>query len=158
DASAGAWLARALESGSAEAAFETLATSLARLAALGSTWDRLDQLLLELATRRRDEGKTIEAFLLRRKSVRKRLVLGACQAAADQLSGAARDRDHPLRRAALDAVARWAARLAAGDAAALEVAERLRAAILESLEAGPLVRDTLARLRRELEEQLDTRD
>src|SRR5262249_40277124 len=30
-----------------------------------------------------------------------------------------------------------------------------RAAILESLEAGPLVRDTLARLRRELEEQLD---
>ena len=158
DASAGAWLARALESGSAEAAFETLATSLARLAALGSTWERLDQLLLELATRRRDEGKTIEAFLLRRKSVRKRLVLGACQAAADQLSGAARDRDHPLRRAALDAVARWAARLAAGDAAALEVAERLRAAILESLEAGPLVRDTLARLRRELEEQLDTRD
>src|SRR5262249_56554891 len=39
--------------------------------------------------------------------------------------------------------------------AALGMAERLRAAILESLEAGPLVRDTLARLRRELEEQLD---
>jgi uncharacterized membrane-anchored protein YjiN (DUF445 family) len=155
DSSAGKWVARALESGSAAATFETAATSLARLAALGSTWDRLDQLLLDLATKRRDEGKTIEAFLLRRKGVRKRLVLGACQAAADQLSAAARDRDHPLRRAVLDAVARWAERLAAGDPAALEMAERLRAAILESLEAGPLVRDTLARLRRELEEQLD---
>jgi uncharacterized membrane-anchored protein YjiN (DUF445 family) len=82
-------------------------------------------------------------------------VLGACQAAGDQLSAAARDRDHPLRRAALDAVARWAERLAAGEAAALEMAERLRAAIVESLEAGPLVRDTLARLRSELEAQLD---
>src|SRR4029077_15238401 len=71
DASAGTWVARALESGSAAAAVETAATSLARLAALGSTWDRLDQLLLDLATKRRDEGKTIEAFLLRRKSVRK---------------------------------------------------------------------------------------
>jgi uncharacterized membrane-anchored protein YjiN (DUF445 family) len=158
DASAGKWVAHALESGSAAAAFETAATSLARLAALGSTWDRLDRLLLDLATKRRDEGKTIEAFLLRRKSVRKRLVLGACQAAADQLSAAARDRDHPLRRAVLDAVARWAQKLAAGDPAALDVAERLRGALLESLEAGPLVRDTLARLRRELESQLDAQD
>ena len=155
DASAGTWVARALESGSAAAAFETAATSLARLAALGSTWDRLDQLLLDLATKRRDEGKTIEAFLLRRKSVRKRLVLGACQAAGDPLSAAARDRDHPLRRAALDAVAGGAEGRAGGDAAAREMAERLRGAIVESLEAGPLVRDTLARLRSELEAQLD---
>ncbi|HJW71086.1 MAG TPA: DUF445 family protein, partial [Candidatus Binatia bacterium] len=67
-------------------------------------------------------------------------------------------RDHPLRRAVLDAVARWAQKLAAGDPAALDVAERLRGALLESLEAGPLVRDTLARLRRELESQLDAQD
>jgi uncharacterized membrane-anchored protein YjiN (DUF445 family) len=58
----------------------------------------------------------------------------------------------------LDAVARWAQKLAAGDPAALDVAERLRGALLESLEAGPLVRDTLARLRRELEAQLDAQD
>jgi uncharacterized membrane-anchored protein YjiN (DUF445 family) len=155
DASAGQWITRALESGSADAAFETAATSLARLAGLGSTWDRLDQLLLDLANKRRDEGKTIEAFLLRRKGVRKRLVLGACQAATDQLNAAALDRTHPLRRAVLAAVARWAERLASGDRAALELAERLRGALLSSLEAGPLVRDTLARLRRELEHQLD---
>lgn len=158
DTSAGRWVTRALESGSADAAFETAATSLARLAGLGSTWDRLDELLLELARKRRDEGKTIEAFLLRRKGVRTRLVHGACQAAADQLSAAARDRDHPLRRAVLDGVARWAERLASGDRAALDLAERLRGALLSSLEAGPLVRDTLARLRRELEHQLDDAD
>jgi uncharacterized membrane-anchored protein YjiN (DUF445 family) len=155
DASAGRWVTRALESGSADAAFETVATSLARLAGLGTTWDRLDQLLLDLAEKRRDEGKTIESFLLRRRAVRKRLVLGACQAAGDQLAGAARDRAHPLRRAVLDAVAGWAQRLASGDRAALELAERLRGALVSSLEAGPLVRDTLARLRAELEHQLD---
>ncbi len=155
DASAGRWIARALEGGSADAAFETAATSLARLARLGSTWDRLEHLLLELAARRRDEGRTIEAFLLRRKGVRARLVRGACQAAEDQLSAAAREPGHPLRRAVLGAVERWAERLAAGDREALAIAERLRGMLLESLEAGPLVRDTLARLRRELEHQLD---
>src|SRR5262249_2234827 len=155
DASAGRWVQHALDAGSAAAAFETAATSLAKLAALASTWDRLDQLLLDLAQKRRDEGKTIEAFLLRRKGVRKRLVPGACRAAGAQLSAAAGDPANPLRRAVLDAVGRWAQRLADGDPAALEVAERLRAALLESLEAGPLVRDTLARVRRELEHQLD---
>jgi uncharacterized membrane-anchored protein YjiN (DUF445 family) len=155
DASAGRWIARALESGSADAAFETAASSLARLAALGTTWDTLDRLLLDLASKRRDEGRSVEAFLLRRKTVRKRLVTGACQAAGDQLSAAARDPAHPLRRSVLEAIARWAERLAGGDPAALQLAERLRAALLESLEAGPLVRDTLARLRRELEYQLD---
>jgi uncharacterized membrane-anchored protein YjiN (DUF445 family) len=154
DASAGRWVTRALESGSADATFETVATSLARLAGLGSTWDRLDQLLLDLAGKRKDEGKTIEAFLLRRKGVRKRLILGACQAAGDQLSAAASDPGHPLRRAVLSAVARWAERLASGEPAALELAERLRGALLQSLEAGPLVRDVLVRLRRELEYQL----
>src|SRR5262249_29462339 len=89
------------------------------------------------------------------KGVRKRLVVGACQAAGDQLSAAASDRDHPLRRAVLSAVARWAERLASGEPAALDLAERLRGALLESLEAGPLVRDTLVRFRRELEHQLD---
>jgi uncharacterized membrane-anchored protein YjiN (DUF445 family) len=155
DASAGHWVTRALESGSADAAFETAARSLARLVGLASTWDRLDQLLLDLAGRRKEQGKTIEAFLLRRKGVRARLVLGACQAAGDQLEAAARDPAHPLRHAVRSAVARWAERLASGDREALELAERLRGALLASLEAGPLVRDTLARLRRELEEQLD---
>ncbi len=155
DASAGRWVRRALESGSADAAFETVATSLARLAGLASTWDRLDQLLLDLAQTRKEQGKSVEAFLLRRRTVRKRLVLGACQAAGDQLDAAARDPNHPLRRAVQSGAAGWADRLAGGDREALDLAERLRGALLSSLEAGPLVRDTLARLRRELESQLD---
>src|SRR5262249_1074345 len=85
------------------------------------------------------------------KGVRKRLVVGACQAAGDQLSAAASDRDHPLRRAVLSAVARWAERLASGEPAARDLAERLRGALLASLEAGPPVRDTPAPFPRELE-------
>lgn len=156
DASAGHWVTRVLETGGADAAFETLARSLARLVSLATTWDRLDQALIDLAGRRRMQGRTVEAFLLRRKAVRTRLVRGACQAAGDQLEAAARERSHPLRRAIRGAVARWAERLANGDREALDLAERLRSALLSSLEAGPLVRDTLVRLRRELEEQLDS--
>lgn len=158
NASAGRWIVHALEGGHLDAAFETVATSLARLAGLATTWDRLDQLLLELAAKRRDEGRNVEAFLLRRKTVRTRLVLGACQAAGDQLSGAAGDARHPLRQAVLGAVQGFADRLAAGDARAVELAERLRGVLLESLEAGPLVRDMLGRLRGELEDQLDDAD
>ena len=43
--------------------------------------------------------------------------------------------------------ARFAERLAAGDPETIALAERVRASIVESLESGPLVRDTLARLR-----------
>jgi len=152
---AGRWIIQALDGGHLDAAFQSVAESLARLAGLATTWDRLDQLLLDLASRRREEGRNMEAFLLRRKTVRNRLVLGACQAAQDQLRGAMRDGDHPLRRAVLGAARRWAERLAAGDREAVELAERLRGTLLESLEAGPLVRDVLVRLRHELEAQLD---
>src|SRR5262249_4132569 len=54
----------------------------------------------------------------------------------------------------LGALRAFADRLSAGDADALRQAERLRAAFLESLEAGPLVRDTLTRLRGPLEGEL----
>jgi uncharacterized membrane-anchored protein YjiN (DUF445 family) len=54
----------------------------------------------------------------------------------------------------LEAASRWAHRLADGDPTAREQAEQLRVALLESLETKPLVRETLVRLRRELETQL----
>ncbi len=55
----------------------------------------------------------------------------------------------------LGALRRFADRMADGDAEALGQAERLRTALVESLEAGPLVRDVLARLRSQLEDDLD---
>src|SRR5262249_54093881 len=58
----------------------------------------------------------------------------------------------------LGAVGRFADRLAAGEPEALAQAERLRSALLESLEAGPLVRDTLGRLRLQLDQELDDRE
>jgi uncharacterized membrane-anchored protein YjiN (DUF445 family) len=60
-----------------------------------------------------------------------------------------------MRTAVLGGLARFADRLAAGDVEALARAEHFRAALLESLEAMPLVRDTLTRLRAQLERDLD---
>jgi uncharacterized membrane-anchored protein YjiN (DUF445 family) len=94
-------------------------------------------------------------FVLRRKLVQRTLVEAACDYAAVELRKAAGDPAHPLRRATLGGVGRWVDRLAAGDPDAVAQAERLRAALLESLETAPVVRDALARLRRELETQLD---
>ncbi len=96
--------------------------------------------------------------MLRRKVVQRAIVEAACDYTATELRSAAEDPEHPLRRAILGGLRGWAERLAVGDADAVAQAERMRAAMLESLEAAPLVRDTLARLRRELEAQLDAPD
>src|SRR5258706_576965 len=61
----------------------------------------------------------------------------------------------PLRRLAVDAPGRFAERLAAGAPETIAFAERVRAAVAESLDSGPLVRDGLARLRARLEQELD---
>ena len=53
---------------------------------------------------------------------------------------------------------RFASRLSQGEPEAIAQIERVRAAILESLETAPLVREGLARLRRQIEEELDDRD
>jgi uncharacterized membrane-anchored protein YjiN (DUF445 family) len=92
--------------------------------------------------------------VLRRKSVQRTIVESACYYAASELRNAAAQPDHPLRRVALGGLAGFAKRLADGDADALAQAERLRASVLESLEAGPLVRGVLARLRAQLEDDL----
>jgi uncharacterized membrane-anchored protein YjiN (DUF445 family) len=155
DATTGRWLARLVESESAGAAFTAVATSLANLAGRPRTAAELHWWLDRSARTLRAGGKRFVPFVLRRKIVQEKIVEAACDYAASELRSAARDPDHPLRRLVLGALARFAARLAAGDPDALAQAERLRAAVLESLEAGPLVRDTLARLRAQLEQDLE---
>ena len=154
DASAGRWLLRAVESKAGAAAFESLATSLANLASRPRTAAELHWWLDRSAQTLRAGGKRLMPFVLRRKMVQRTIVTAACDYAAAELRSAAADPMHPLRRATLDAADRWAHRLAEGDAAAQAQAERLRAAVLESLETTALVRESLARLRRELETQL----
>jgi uncharacterized membrane-anchored protein YjiN (DUF445 family) len=132
-----------------------LATSLARLAAQPRTAGRLHWWLERSARTLSASGKRFVPFVLRRKVVKRKLVEAACDYAATELQNAARDPEHPLRRQVLGALSRFAERLAAGDPDALAQAERLRAAVLESLEAAPLVRNTLARLRAQIEEDLD---
>jgi uncharacterized membrane-anchored protein YjiN (DUF445 family) len=58
----------------------------------------------------------------------------------------------------LDGLQGFAARLAAGEPQAIAQVERARETILESLETGPLLREALGRLRRQLEEELDDGD
>jgi uncharacterized membrane-anchored protein YjiN (DUF445 family) len=154
DATAGRWLADAVESASAATAFEALAGSLANLAARPSTAAELHWWIDRSADTLRAGGKRLVPFALRRKTVQRLLVEAACDYAAAELRSAASDPAHPLRRASLDALGRWAQRLADGDAAAHAQAERLRAALVESVETSEVVRDVLGRLRRELEAEL----
>jgi uncharacterized membrane-anchored protein YjiN (DUF445 family) len=158
DASAGRWLARALASEGAGPAFEAIAASLARLASRPRTAAELHWWLDRSARTLALAGKRLMPFVLRRKVVQRKIVEAACGYAAAELESAAHDPEHPLRRTVLGAFRRFADRLAAADANALAQATRLRDALLESLEAGPVVRDTLARLRTQIEVELDDPD
>jgi uncharacterized membrane-anchored protein YjiN (DUF445 family) len=155
DATTGRWLARLVESESAGVAFTAFASSLANLASQPRTAEQLHWWLDRSARALREGGKRLVPFVLRRKFFQRRFVEAACDYAAAELANAARDPEHPLRRVVLGSLGRFADRLAAGDRDALAQAERLRGALLESMEAGPLVRDTLARLRAQLEHDLD---
>jgi uncharacterized membrane-anchored protein YjiN (DUF445 family) len=155
DVATGRLLARAVTGESASVAFATVASSLANLAERPRTSDQLHWWLDRSARALRAGGRRFVPFVLRRKLVQRKIVEAACDYAAAELRSAAADPSHPLRRVVLDALRRFAERLAAGEPAALVQAERLRTALLESLEAGPLVRDVLGRLRAQIEQDLD---
>ncbi len=93
--------------------------------------------------------------MLRRRFVQRQLVEAACGYAAAELRAAARDPQHPLRQLAHGVLLRFAERLEKRDVNALADVDWLRTAVVESLEAGPLLRDALARLRAQLEQDLD---
>ncbi len=154
DPASGAWLARLASSESADAAFTAFATSLANLAERPRTAEQLHWWLDRSARALREGGRRFVPFVLRRKSVQRAIVESACDYAASELRTAAAEPDHPLRRVVLGGVAGFAKRLADGDPEALAQAERLRASVLESLDAGPFVRGVLARLRAQLEDDL----
>jgi uncharacterized membrane-anchored protein YjiN (DUF445 family) len=154
DATAGRWLAGALSSDAAGPAFDAFATSLANLAERDRTAAELHWWLDRSARTLAQAGKRLVPFVLRRKVVQRKLIEAACGYASTELRAAAGDPDHPLKRTILGALRRFADRLAAGDADALRQADRIRTALLESLEAGPIVRRTLERLRAELETEL----
>jgi uncharacterized membrane-anchored protein YjiN (DUF445 family) len=152
---AGEWLGRALRGGRADGAFESAAASLARLAARPRTAAELHWWLDRSARTLHAGGRRLLPLVLRNRVVQRKIVEAACEYAASELATAAGDRDHPLRRMAVDAAGRFADRLAAGDPETVAFAERVRATVVESLETGPFVRDALARLRARLEEELD---
>jgi uncharacterized membrane-anchored protein YjiN (DUF445 family) len=155
DASVGQWLARFADSDSAAATFKSIAVSLANLARRPATAEDLHTWLERTARQLRQEGKRLVPLVLRSRMVRRKIVEAACDSASAELLYAAEDPEHPLRQLVFGGVRRYAERLAAADPQALEQAEQLRAAVIDSLEAAPLVRELLAQLRRQLEGDLD---
>ena len=154
DATAGRWLMRAVNSEGTAAAFQSAALSLANLARQPRTAQNLETWLQRAAQQLHSEGKRLVPLLLRRKMVQRKLVEAACDYAALELSSAAADPEHRLRSWVFGAVQQFGERLASGDAEALAQVERLRSAVVEGLEARPLVRDLLGRLRAQLEQDL----
>ncbi len=155
DASAGRLLSRLVESPSAAAAFQSVALSLGNLARKPGTADTLQAWLDRTARQLYKDGKRLVPLLLRRKIVQRKVVEATCDYASTELLDAAAQPEHPLRQYVFGAVGRFAERLSAGDTEALRQVEQVRAALLESLEAGPLVRDLLVQLRQQIEQDLD---
>jgi uncharacterized membrane-anchored protein YjiN (DUF445 family) len=158
DVSASRWLAGLINSERSAVVFDSFALSLANLASRPDATEHVRRWLDRSARQLREEGKILVPLFLRRRIVQRKLVEAACDYAASELRGAAAQLDHPLRQTIFGALGRLADRLAAGDPELLARAEQLRGALLESLEAGPLVRDVLARIRRQLERDLAASD
>lgn len=154
DATSGQALVRFADSDSAATAFATIANSLANLARRPRTATELHWWLDRSAELLRDGGKRVVPFVLRRQVVQRALVEAVCDYAAAELHSAAADAAHPLRRLVLGSVKTFGDRLAAGDADALARANQVRTALVESLEAGPLVRNALSHLRAQIETDL----
>jgi len=154
DASVGEALVRFADSTGAAAMFDSTALSLANLARRPATADNLYAWLDRSAEQMRREGKRLIPLFLRRKAVQRRIVEAACDSAAAELRAAASDAEHPLRRVVFGGVRNFAERLAAGNPEALRQVEQMRAAIIESLEVAPIVRELLTQLRRQLEDDL----
>ena len=154
NAAAGHWLTRVADSDSAALAFETLARSLVNLARRPGTAQTLQEWFDRSARQLHKDGKRLVPLILRRKIVQRKLVEAACDYASTELMNAAANVEHPLRGFLFGTLRRFAERLAAGDPGALQQVEQLRAALVESLKAQPLVLDILARLRSQLEHDL----
>jgi uncharacterized membrane-anchored protein YjiN (DUF445 family) len=157
DAAAGRWLGRAADSPAAGEAVRSLVLSLKNLAERPKTAQELHWWLLRSARSLRQSGQRFVPFLLRRKIVQRTIVEAALRYASAELAGAAEEPEHPLRRFAVDGLKRFSKQLAAGEPDAVGQVERVRAAILESLETTPLVRRGLAELRQQIDEELSDR-
>jgi uncharacterized membrane-anchored protein YjiN (DUF445 family) len=158
DASAGRWLARVASSESAGTAFDSVALSLANLARRATTAENLYAWLDRSAQHLRREGKRLVPLVLRRKIVQRTIVEAACDYVASELRGAVAEPQHPLRQYVFGVVQRYAERLAGGEPRTVEQAQQLHAAVIESLEASPLVLDLFAHLRHQLEHDLGQSD
>ncbi len=154
DRALGEHLALALESPEGKAGLASVALSLANLADRPRTAAELQWWLDRSAATLREGGRRLVPFFLRRKIVQRKIIEAACAYASAELRAAAEDPEHPLRRSVTGAVRGFADRLSQGDPEALRLVERLRTAVVESLESGPVVSRLLERLAGQIEGDL----
>jgi uncharacterized membrane-anchored protein YjiN (DUF445 family) len=154
DRAGGRWLVQLSHSPTAEAAFTAFATSAANLTSQPRTAEQLHWWLERSAEALHDRGRRVVPFMLKRKAIRQKIVEAACEYSSAELRAAAGDENHPLRRYTLDVFADFAERVERGDPEALGRIEGVRKALVESVEAGPLVREMLERLQFQLESDL----
>src|SRR5438128_976737 len=79
DGAGGGWRARVSRSRTADAAFTALATSLGNLAARPRTAEQLHWWLERSAQALHESGRRVVPFMLRRKTVRQKIVEAACE-------------------------------------------------------------------------------
>ena len=151
---AGAWLSRVIRSDSTDAAFCSMAQSMINLLRRPSTAHELETWVERAAWQLREVGQRLVPLVLRRRVVQRKLVEAVCDYGTTELQAAAEDPAHPLRRWLFDTVHAFADRVAHDEPQALARIEQLRAALLESLEASPLVADLLRQLRAQLQDDL----
>ncbi|HEY2775629.1 MAG TPA: DUF445 domain-containing protein [Candidatus Binatia bacterium] len=154
DSAAGSAMARLARSRTADAAFTAFAISLANVAARPTTAEQLHWWLERSADALAESGRRVVPFMLRRRTVRQMIVEAACEFSAAELRAASESEEHPLRRFVLESLRRFADRLESGESDALARIEGIRSTLVESLDAGPLVRDVLERLRAQIDSDL----
>jgi uncharacterized membrane-anchored protein YjiN (DUF445 family) len=152
--SAGEWLRRIATREDAGIVFTTFAQWLAHLSARPDITTRLYRWLDQFAHTLQEDGQWLFAFFLQRKKIQRKIVEAVSSYTAVELQSAAQDPQHPLRIAVFSTLYQFADRLAAGEAEALAQMERIRAAILEGVEAVSLVHTLLAQLSDQLEHTL----
>jgi uncharacterized membrane-anchored protein YjiN (DUF445 family) len=158
DAASGRWLMTFLESERAAVAFAAFAESIANLAERPDAGIQVRAWLDRAARALRRDGRRLVPLLLRRGLVQRAIVDATCDYASVEMRKAAVEADHPFRQAVFNILRAFADRVSSGDAHTLAQIEELRAALVESLAARPMIANLLAQVRVHIERELATTD
>lgn len=158
NAASGRWLKTFLDSERAGVAFAAFAESIANLAERPDAGDNIRAFLDRAARTLRRDGRRLVPLILRRGIVQRAIVDATCDYASVEMRKAAIERDHPFRQGVFTILHTIADRVATGEPHTMAQIEELRAALIESLAARPVVANLLERVRDQVERELASAD